>query len=302
MSLYSSDTRLSRQRQITTLKVYNETVEEVVENSEYRVKMKCQTVQLALIVRLPQEFPDLPPVVLCSPALLHPWISAGGRVTGAPGLVNFTTHSDLGMVVAAIRRELEKSPPTFQPNASPVNLDFPQHQLTASTGGEGTLGDPVKRKLAELDKEELQDILEKDGAMDKFLSELTYPPLDTMVDNIASMEENIKATAQNNIELQKQIESYRDSLLNKVQEYHEKKAEMEEHYAVLADMKHQVSGHVLADGLVRLSVSNEEESDKIAESFLSSELTVEDFLQEYIKIRKECHLQKVKADKVKMLQ
>ena len=34
MSLYSSDTRLSRQRQITTLKVYNETVEEVDETVE----------------------------------------------------------------------------------------------------------------------------------------------------------------------------------------------------------------------------------------------------------------------------
>ena len=82
MSLYSSDTRLSRQRQITTLKVYNETVEEVVENSEYRVKVKCQTLQVSLIVRLPPEFPGLPPVLICSPALLHPWISTGGRVTG----------------------------------------------------------------------------------------------------------------------------------------------------------------------------------------------------------------------------
>ena len=82
MSLYSSDTRLSRQRQITTLKVYSENVEEVIENSEYRVKVKCGTLQLALVVRLPPEFPDIPPVVLCSPPLLHPWISTGGRVTG----------------------------------------------------------------------------------------------------------------------------------------------------------------------------------------------------------------------------
>ena len=47
-----------------------------------------------------------------------------------------------------------------------------------------------------------------------------------MVDNISSMEENIRATAENNLQLQGQIETYRDSLLNKVQDYHEKKAEM----------------------------------------------------------------------------
>ena len=123
-----------------------------------------------------------------------------------------------------------------------------------------------------------------------------------MVDNISSMEENIRATAQNNLQLQGQIETYRDSLLNKVQDYHEKKAEMEDHYSKLCEMKQQVSGNVLADKLVRMSVNNEEESDKIADKFLSNELTVEDFLQDYIKIRKECHLQKLKADKVKMLQ
>ena len=296
MSLYSSDTRLSRQRQITTLKVYNETVEETLDNTEYRVRVKCQNLQLALIVRLPPEFPDLPPVVLCSPPLLHPWVSPGGRVTGSPGLNNFTSHSDLGMVVSAIRRELEKSPATLQPGsaASQQQLQHPQASNSSS--------DPIVKKLSELDREELQDILDKDGALDKFMSDLSYPPLDSMVDNISSMEENIRATAQNNIQLQGQIETYRDSLLNKVQDYHEKKAEMEEHYSKLCEMRQQVTGNVLADKLLRLSVNNEEESDKIADKFLSSELAVEDFLQDYIKIRKECHLQKLKADKVKMLQ
>ena len=295
MSLYSSDTRLSRQRQITTLKIYNETVEETIDNTEYRVKVKCQTLQLALVVRLPPEFPDLPPVILCSPPLLHPWVSTGGRITGSPGLNNFTTHSDLGMVVAAIRRELEKSPATLQPgSSSQQQLQHPQASNSSS--------DPIVKKLSELDQEQLQDILDKDGAMYKFMSDLSYPPLDSMVDNISSMEENIRATAENNLQLQGQIETYRDSLLNKVQDYHEKKAEMEDHYTKLCELKQQVSGNVLADKLVRLSVNNEEESDKIADKFLSSELSVEDFLQDYIKIRKECHLQKLKADKVKMLQ
>ena len=298
MSLYSSDTRLSRQRQITTLKVYNETVEETIDNTEYRVKVKCQTLQLALVVRLPPEFPDLPPVVLCSPPLLHPWVSTGGRITGAPGLNNFTPHSDLGMVVAAIRRELEKSPANLQPGvASQQQQQQLQHPQAISSSS-----DPIVKKLSELDKDQLQDILDKDGAMDKFMSDLSYPPLDTMVDNISSMEENIRATAENNLQLQGQIETYRDSLLNKVQDYHEKKAEMEEHYSKLCEMRQQVTGNVLADKLLRLSVNNEEESDKIADKFLSSELAVEDFLQDYIKIRKECHLQKLKADKVKMLQ
>ena len=77
--------RLSRQRQITTLKVYNENVEQLVENAEYKVICYIQSVKVELIVKLPPEFPECPPVIICSPPLLHQWISAGGRVTGKFG-------------------------------------------------------------------------------------------------------------------------------------------------------------------------------------------------------------------------
>ena len=293
MSGYSSDTRLSRQRQITTLSVYNENVEEVADKAEYRVVCgeRADQVQLSLLVQLPPEFPETAaPLILCSPPVLHPWISSGGRVTGAPGLNNFTSHSDLGMVVAAVRRELERSAPTLQPNASPVNVDYPQPPA-----------DFIRKKLSELEKDDLEDIINDEGAMDKFLDTISYPPLDNMVDNIASMEENIKAQAESNIELQNQIESVRDSLLNKVQEYHSKKAEMDQLHGELSALRARVGGAVLADRLVRLSVSNEEQSDTVAERFLARELGVEQFLQDYIKIRTDCHLQKLKADQVKKL-
>ena len=65
MSSYSSDTRLSRQRQITTLKVYNENVEEIIENAEYRVRVSVGSLQLSLIVKLPPEFPECPQTVSC---------------------------------------------------------------------------------------------------------------------------------------------------------------------------------------------------------------------------------------------
>ena len=143
--------------------------------------------------------------------------------------------------------------------------------------------------------------MNSEGAFDKFMDELSYPPLDSINDNIKSMEENIKATAENNIDLQNQIESYRDSLLCKVEEYHARKSELEAVFSQLNDLKNRVDGGVLADQLVRLSVSNEEESDRIADKFLSKELPVEKFLQDYIKTRQDCHVQKIKAEKVKKL-
>ena len=209
--------------------------------------------------------------------------------SGAPGLINFKTHSDLGMVVAAVRRELEKSRPSINPNT--VHVDHqPQQSL-----------DLVRKHLMELEMDEMQDIIENDGALEKFLSVVSYPPLENMADNITSMEENIKAQAKHNIDLQSEIECLRDTLLNRVQEYHTKKQEMEELHNKLSEMGARVRGDVLADRLVRMSVSNEEESDNIADKFLARELGVDQFLQDYIKIRTECHLQKLKADKVKKL-
>ena len=202
----------------------------------------------------------------------------------------FTSHSDLGMVVAAIRREFEKSCPSVQPNTSPINVEY-----------QPGVEDKIKLKLSQMEKEDLQDILGDDGALEKFVSEISYPPLETTLDNITSMEDNIRAQAENNTKLQQEIELLKDSLLNKVQDYHSKKADVEVLYKKCTDLKQRVSSEVMADKLIRLSVSNEEESDKIAEQFLSRELSVDDFLQDYIKIRTDCHLQKLKADKVKRL-
>jgi hypothetical protein len=63
----------------------------------------------------------------------------------------------------------------------------------------------------------------------------------------------------------------------------------------------RVEGSVLADRLVRLSVDNEEKSDAIADRFLAKEIGVEEFLTDYVKTRQQSHLQKLKADKVKMI-
>ena len=75
----------------------------------------------------------------------------------------------------------------------------------------------------QLEKDELQDIKDNEGALEKFLAGVSYPPLDNLVDNKASMEENIKAQAKHNMVLQGEIKSLRDTLLNRVQEYHAKR-------------------------------------------------------------------------------
>lgn len=296
---FQTDTRLSRQKQINTLKVFNELVECVVEGAEYRIKFRGpDQLQLCLTVKLPAEFPAAQPHVFIEPIVYHSWVQpTTGRITQAPGLLNFSPHSDLGMVVTAIRREFEKRESLqivqHSPPPGPTAGQTISHDPTVSTT------DPIQAKLLQLSKEELQDVLSNEAAFEKVLCSLSFPPLDSLTENIQSMEEVVKVTAETNIQLQTEIEASRDALLCKVEEYHTKKLSLGQVYAKVKSLKARVEGAILADRLVRLSVDNEERSDSIADRFLAKEMEVEQFIAEYVKTRTESHLQKLKADKIK---
>lgn len=140
----------ARKRQIDTLKIFNEHVVEIKEDSEYRVDFSADGKKMSLEVLLSPEFPNEQPTIFLSPPIPHPWLAeASNQVVGAPGLVNYTQHSDLGRIVQAIIREFQKSLPNLgseeKCNESPKShsaqsLMFPE--------------------LSELTAEELHEILE----------------------------------------------------------------------------------------------------------------------------------------------
>merc|ERR1712037_5764 len=83
------------------------------------------------------------------------------------------------------------------------------------------------------------------------------PPLQSITENIKSMKEVISVTAQTNITLETEIETLRDALLCKVEEYHTKKLSLGQTAAKVKMLQSRVEGGVLADQLVRMSVDNE---------------------------------------------
>lgn len=293
---FQTDTRLSRQKQIHSLAVYHEAVECVTEGAEYRIKFRgSDQLQLSLLIKLPSDFPAAQPHIYIEPCVAHQWVQPStGRVTQAPGLMNFSPHSDLGMVVGAIRREFEKAE-SLQVLPTPVVSRSQESAETTNTKST----DPVQAAVAALSKEELQEVLDNEVALEKLLLSIDFPPLESITENIKSMQEVISVTAQTNITLETEIETMRDALLCKVEEYHTKKLSLGQTAAKVKMLQSRVEGGVLADQLVRLSVDNEEKSDGIADKFLEKEMPVEEFLTEYIAIRQQSHLQKLKADKIK---
>lgn len=113
---------VKRKRQIDTLKIFNDNVVELREDVEYQVQFNAGERRMAIMVSLSPEFPLEKPVLRVSPPVSHPWCNEYSEITSAPGLLNFTVHSDLGRVVQAIIREFSKNPPQLLEDVSPGSV------------------------------------------------------------------------------------------------------------------------------------------------------------------------------------
>ncbi|XP_043280229.1 vacuolar protein sorting-associated protein 37A-like [Venturia canescens] len=111
-----------RKRQIDTLKIFNDNVSELREDVEYQVQFDAASRRMAITVELSPEFPWEKPVLRVSPPITHPWCNEHSEITSAPGLLNFTVHSDLGRVVQAIIREFSKNPPQLQEDVASASV------------------------------------------------------------------------------------------------------------------------------------------------------------------------------------
>lgn len=150
-----------RKRQIDTLKVFNDHVVEIQENSEYNVEFVANGKNMSLSVVLTPEFPNEQPNIFINPPVFHPWLAENSnQVTSAPGLMNFTMHSDLGRLVQAIIREFQRYLPTSSDEAT-SNDASPQMNYSAHS--------LMFPELSELTIDELQEILENPDLQVHFL-------------------------------------------------------------------------------------------------------------------------------------
>ncbi|XP_012531597.1 vacuolar protein sorting-associated protein 37A isoform X2 [Monomorium pharaonis] len=92
---------------------------ELRENVDYQVEFQAGERRMAIMVSLSPNFPLEKPVLRVSPPINHPWCNEHSEITSAPGLLNFSVHSDLGRVVQAIIREFSKNPPQLLEDISP---------------------------------------------------------------------------------------------------------------------------------------------------------------------------------------
>lgn len=296
-NLYNNiDLSRKREQQIDTLKVFNENVTEISFDKEYSVEFPTKAGNLSLVINLGTEFPFEKPSMKICPRITHKWVDATGEIVLAPGLMNYTVHSDLGRVVQVIRREFE--------------LD--QSLTLANDGSDGFSGNiaigSVKNaitslnndveffSLAKLTSAELLRLNNNVDCLDEFISEL--PSIEASNKNIENTITKIMDLANSNMSKEEPIYNLRSEIskqLETIENYQTSYAGLLTKYVKLSEI---YSPQSISDKLKKAALKCDEESERIAEQFLNGDIDCDKFLQVYVKSRTMSYTRKAKEDRL----
>ncbi|XP_047542602.1 vacuolar protein sorting-associated protein 37A-like [Vanessa atalanta] len=264
-----------RKRQIDTLKIFNDNVTEINENSEYKVEFEASGRSFSLNVVLNPEFPNERPNIFINPVIPHPWLlENSNQVVGAPGLMNYTPHSDLGRVVQAIIREFQRSVPIISHEDKSTDTS-PQSSYSSQS--------LMFPELSELTVEELQEIMENPDLQDKLLE--TNPQLLELDLETEELMTSIELIAQENIMKQQVLDDLKTDVLDRISTIVQMKMSFEELNRKHQKLSEMYDPHRIRDCLKDGACKADEDAEVIAEQFLLGNIPVETFIAKFAEKR-----------------
>ncbi|XP_035902144.1 vacuolar protein sorting-associated protein 37A [Anopheles stephensi] len=307
-----------RKRQIDTLKIFNHNVQEVKENEEYLVNFDCGGREIAINILLGGGFPNEKPKLIVSPILRHPWVNGTtGVIENAPGILNYTIHSDLGRIVQAVGREFEKHPPKFvNEPATSTPQHHPQHHAPAPAhqasrngnvqefGSENrnALLSPSHHESADqfglrnLTTDELNRLNTDDDYLEEFITKLPF--VQHQNDEMDQLLAGIESLAVENLARKETVEERKakvESLALEFKELGQQWETMNQRYQRKAE---DFSPQHIKE-LLQIAVSTADgKSDDEAQRFLAGHSDVGTFLQNFIESRKLYTMRKAKEDRL----
>jgi len=328
---FSTPLEAQRQRQIDSLKKHNPNLVELHKNEEYCLNITTALGILVVTIRLPLLFPQVKPVIMVSQPIRHPWVNDLQQVVGAPELLNFSMHSDLGKIVLSITEEFQRHPPVAiafphsrlpsdpmyplsPPNGIPPqnpSLNLPNAVYTPGSGksilhlpfpqGSGyqcdvmllpttitELKDLSSQELQELnnDKDKLQEYIENMDIMQKITKEK---------EELSQINEEL---AKGNFSKQPVLESHKQKLLEMIDTVRSLREQFDNHSHEQQILSEKYSPAAIQQQLKVAAMHAEEESEKIAESFLDGKMEIEEFLSKFMDRRILSHCRRAKEEKL----
>lgn len=304
----------NRKKQITTLQIFNDNVKEITEDSEYEVAFKSGKNHLVLRITLGTDFPNQKPLLVVTPLVNHPWVNKSGVVTSAPGLLNFAPHSDLGRVVQAIIREFQRNPPPVLENTMPSSsqqvLDNDNHASTSfsmfsspshhsKTQKSQTNDAPVHSglfpELNLLSLDELQFLDECEERQAEFIDDL--PIIRNQNSILEELIAQIEETAEDNLSKEEHLNQLRETVESQMHKAAKLDFENEKLYTIYQSLCEKFLPRNIQEELGKAAKTADDESEKIAESFLQGNLDVDKFLNMFLKSRSLYQLRKTKEER-----
>ncbi|XP_055844700.1 vacuolar protein sorting-associated protein 37A [Episyrphus balteatus] len=289
-----------RKRQIDTLKIFNDNVREITENEDYTIQFESGGRIFYLNVQLGKNFPTEKPKIIVSPLVQHHWVNSNGfDVENAPGLLNYSKHSDLGRVVQAIIREFEKFPPPLlstnevSPNASAGSSKdgSPLDNLTIPSNTDHDLPNLSAMSLDELkkldtDPEFFDDFIEEMSVVQHLNEEL-----DSMINQVENISRENESKESNLSELKLKLNDDVTALKNlgeKCDQLNLKYIKKSEEFA---------PQHIRE--LLQIAASNSDtDCEKHVEQFLNGKIDVQTFLNSYTCSKKISSERKAKEERL----
>ncbi|XP_014282939.1 vacuolar protein sorting-associated protein 37A [Halyomorpha halys] len=293
-------------QQIDTLKIFNANVTEVVKDEEYKVDFGSGGRTVSLIVRLGPEFPLEKPSLYIYPPVRHPWVSPTGEIVSAPGLLNFTVHSDLGRVVQAIIREFQLrppqllngdiSPPQFDASKLPTpsthsNYIYSDKNYNTSAGVSSSF--PA---LNEMSTAQLKELNENSDLLNSFIDNLNVKlQISKSISEYVELNEKL---ADENLKKEPELVELQDDVSTLLVTLKEYKSKYEELSAEYKDCCDRFNPHQIIQRIREKVSEVDEESERIAEAFLTGDMDLDTFLLEYVSHRTLSHSRKIKDEKL----
>lgn len=298
-----TDLNNERKRQIDTLKIFNDNVT-VISSSEYSVEFIAGENKLAMLVILGPDFPMEKPILKITPSISHRWVNENSEVVSAPGYLNFSVYSDLGRVVQAIIRDLQRNPPPLRQKDSPVsNINKSKYvdTTTPSISPEEyeqsfEVMSSVIGRLHKMTIEELKVLNEDDESLEHFVNDL--PHVQSLKQTVIDMINGTEELEKKNIDLEQKIEESKAELeeSTNVFEVHKHACKtLYDKYMKLAEMRTPSN---VKKRLKQAATALDAESESVAENFLDSKISLNEFLSQYKTLRMKVHAVKVKEDRI----
>ncbi|XP_058452113.1 vacuolar protein sorting-associated protein 37A [Malaya genurostris] len=288
-----------RKRQIDTLKIFNLNVQEVKENEEYLVTFDSGGREIAINIVLGPGFPNEKPKLIVSPILNHPWVNANtGQVENAPGILNYTIHSDLGRVVQAVSREFEKHPPSLLNDTAFVAQQCGNGNTQESSND--SAASPVATQdifgLRTLELDELARLNCDEDYLEDFIEKLGF--IQTQNNEMNHLLNQIETLATDNISKRDVVAERRERLDKLMLDF----KELGERYEA-SNQKYQRKAEDFSPQhikeLLQIAVSTADAtSDEEAQKFLAGDTDVATFLHDFLERRKSFTMRKAKEEKL----